>query len=83
MTATELLNQARGLGLQLESRDGGGLAVRPASKLPPDLAANLRHHKAEVLGLLASQIVASAMMPSPMVPSPMVPARKPLPALKF
>ena len=54
MTAVELLQRAYDLGLQLEPRDGGWLAVRPASKLPPDLADALRRHKTEVLSLISS-----------------------------
>ena len=54
MIAADLLQRARGLGLQLEPRAAGGLAIRPASKLPPDLAADLRCHKAEVISLLNS-----------------------------
>ena len=69
MTVVELLQRAHDLGLQLEPRDGGCLAVHPASKLPPDLADDLRHHKTEILGLLATSAVASAMVPSPMVPT--------------
>jgi len=61
MTAVELLQRAHDLGLQLEPRDGGWLAVRPASKLPPDLADALRRHKTEVISLL-SPMVASAMV---------------------
>jgi hypothetical protein len=51
-TAAELLQHARNFGLQLEPRDGGRLAVRPASKLPPDLADELRCHKTVLLSLL-------------------------------
>ena len=54
MIAADLLQRARGLGLQLEPRAAGGLAIRPASKLPPDLAADLSCHKAEVISLLNS-----------------------------
>ena len=37
MTAAELIQRATGLGFRLELRPGGGLAVRPASKLPAEL----------------------------------------------
>jgi hypothetical protein len=67
MTAADLLQRARGLGLQLEPRAGDGLAVRPASKLPPDLADALRRHKTEVISLLAGSSVASVKVPSSMV----------------
>ncbi len=60
MTAADLLQRARGLGLQLEPRAGGGLAVRPASKLPSELADELRRHKTEVLVLLTTTAVKSA-----------------------
>ena len=65
MTDAELLQCAHDLGLQLEPRDGGWLAVRPASKLPPDLAADLRRHKTEVLGLLATSAVIFLKSASP------------------
>ncbi len=52
MTAAELLQRSRDLGFQVEPRGGGWLAVRPASKLPPDLADELRRHKTEILSLL-------------------------------
>jgi len=58
MTAVELLQRAHDLGLQLEPRTGGWLAVRPASKLPPDLAAALRRHKTEVISLLSLMVPA-------------------------
>ena len=54
MTAVELLQRAHGLGIQLEPRDGGWLAIRPASKLPPDLAVDLRLQKTEIISLLSS-----------------------------
>jgi hypothetical protein len=57
------LSDAQDLGLQVEPRDGGWLAVRPASKLPAALAANLRLQKSEIISLL-SPMVASAMVPS-------------------
>ena len=60
MTAVELLQRARDLGLRLEPRDGGRLAVCPASKLPPALAAELRHHKSQVIGLLTGPMDARA-----------------------
>ncbi|MGA2686377.1 MAG: hypothetical protein ABSF51_15160 [Verrucomicrobiota bacterium] len=57
MTAADLLKWARGLGLQLEPRAGGGLAVRPATKLPSDLADALRRHKTGIISLLADSSV--------------------------
>ena len=76
MMVTELLQRAHDLGLQLEPRAGGYLAIHPASKLPSDLADALRSHKTDLLSLLATSAVASAMVSSPMVPTPMVPTRK-------
>lgn len=67
MNAADLIQQARGLGLQIEPRAGGGLAIRPATKLPSELAAELRRLKTEILDLLAGSSVASAIVPSPMV----------------
>jgi hypothetical protein len=52
VTAADLLQRARDLGFHLEPRDSCCLAVRPASKLPPDLVADLRRHRSEILCLL-------------------------------
>jgi hypothetical protein len=52
MTAAHLLERAHSLGLRIEPREGGGLAVHPASRLPPELATGLRAHKHEIIPLL-------------------------------
>ena len=52
MTATELIQHVGSLGFHLEPRLGDGLAVRPASKLPAEVADELRRHKPEILCLL-------------------------------
>jgi hypothetical protein len=58
MTAAHLLERAYSLGLRIEPREGGGLAVQPASRLPPHLAAALRAHKHELIGLLTASAFA-------------------------
>jgi len=58
MTAAELIQHVASLGFRLEPRPGDGLAVRPASKLPTELADELRHHKSEILRLLTEAVVA-------------------------
>lgn len=52
MTALDLYREATRRGLQLEPRDGGKLAVMPASHCPSDFADVLRQHKRELLDLL-------------------------------
>lgn len=44
----DLYRRAQSLGLHVES-DGNDLLVKPGSKCPPDFAAMLREHKAELL----------------------------------
>ena len=56
MTAAELIPYAGQLGFRLEPRPGAGLAVRPASKLPVELADELRRHKTEIIRLLTENI---------------------------
>jgi hypothetical protein len=51
MTAPELCRRAAALGLRLEPA-GDRLAVIPGRLCPPDFAAELRRHKAELLALL-------------------------------
>lgn len=81
MIAADLLQRARGLGLQLEPRAAGGLAIRPASKLPPDLAADLRCHKADVISLLNScrgwqSVPPSDLPPVALKPNPTIEQRE-------
>ena len=52
MIAAELIPYARHLGFRLEPRPGAGLVVSPASRLPAELADELRHHKTEIIRLL-------------------------------
>jgi hypothetical protein len=54
MTAAELCRQAAALGLRLEPA-GDRLAVTPGRLCPPDFAAELRQHKAELLALLQTK----------------------------
>ena len=65
MTAAELIQHVGNLGFRLEPRSGGGLAVRPASKLPADLADELRHYKTDIIRLLATSMVTFPNSASP------------------
>ena len=71
MTAAELIQHVGNLGFRLEPRPGDGLAVRPASKLPAELADELRHHKTDIIRLLVT-----SMVTFPNSASPEGPARK-------
>ena len=51
--AARLLGALRRHGVAAEA-DGSALRLRPATKLPPDLLAELPANKAEVLALLAA-----------------------------
>ena len=51
MNAEQLQSEATRRGLRLEPR-GDNLAVIPGRLCPPDFAAELRQHKAELLALL-------------------------------
>lgn len=62
MTAVALLAQLSGLGVAAWA-DGATLRFKPASLVPPDVLADLRAHKAEVMALLTAPIVPA--MPSP------------------
>ena len=53
MTAVEVLQQVRSLGVSLEV-EGGSLRLRPRSALTPELVGALREHKPEVLQILRS-----------------------------
>lgn len=61
MTVAELIQHVGNLGFQLEPRPNGILAVIPASKLPAELADELRHHKTDIIRLLAEAV---AMVPA-------------------
>ena len=54
MTVHDLWNRAASLGLRLETA-GDRLAVIPGRLCPPDFAADLRLHKAELLALLQAK----------------------------
>ena len=56
VTAAALLTQLSGLGVTAWA-DGGTLRFKPASLIPPDVLADMRAHKAELLALLAAPIV--------------------------
>lgn len=51
MTADELIREVANLGVDL-STDGRLLRLRPKSMIPPELVAELRAHKEEILELL-------------------------------
>jgi hypothetical protein len=53
MSPLDLYREATAAGLSLEPQ-GGQLAVQPAERLTPELAARLREHKAELLAWLSS-----------------------------
>src|SRR5262249_12591115 len=55
MTTHELLADLRRQGFQLTPLPGDRLEVRPFSKLPEDLRAELKQRKSEVLALLSTQ----------------------------
>lgn len=77
MTAAELIQHVGGLGFRLEPRPGDGLAVCPASKLPAELVAELRHHKTEIIRLLTDAAGAADSVSS-VAP---VPAETPMPTV--
>src|SRR5262245_45896444 len=54
MTAPALIAAVRRLGVSLERSHDGRLLVRPASRVPPGLMAELRAHKSAVLALLTT-----------------------------
>jgi|ERR1017187_6733410 hypothetical protein len=60
MTATKLFQEAKRLGLRLETRDDK-LVVIPANRCPPDFADVLRQHKGELLVWLKTE--ASGLAP--------------------
>ncbi len=64
MTAAELIQHVGSLGFELEPRPSEGLAVRPASKLPAELADELRRHKPEILCLLKASSHGHAEKPT-------------------
>ncbi len=57
MTAAATLARLRALGVTAEVH-GDRLTLRPASAIPPDLLAEVRANKAEVLALLAAKAAA-------------------------
>ena len=60
MTATKLFQEAKRLGLRLETRDDK-LVVIPANRCPPNFADVLRQHKGELLVWLKTE--ASGLAP--------------------
>jgi hypothetical protein len=67
VTAAVLLSRLGDLGVAVRA-DDGLLRLRPASMVPPDLLAEVRAHKAEVLALLAMHdapvVVADTLPPA-------------------
>ena len=51
MRAVRLYRRAQSLGLCIET-DGRDLLVKPGNKCPPDLAKELKEHKAELMNFL-------------------------------
>ena len=51
---SELLEELKAIGVEVTPQ-GDNLAIRPASKVPPELKARLRAHKAEVLAALRAR----------------------------
>jgi hypothetical protein len=49
-----LLQELRAIGVEVTPQ-GDNLAIRPASKVPPELKERLRAHKAEVLAVLKAE----------------------------
>ncbi len=64
MTAATALARLRDLGVAAEAR-GDGLVLRPASAVPPDLLAELRQHKRELLALLGEPANDAEPAPGP------------------
>ena len=56
MTAAAILARLDALGVAVVAR-GESLALRPAAAVPPALLAEVKHHKAEVLAMLAANDV--------------------------
>ena len=75
MTAAALLTQLSGLGVSAWA-DGAALRFKPASLVPPDVLADLRAHKAELLALLTAPDIQPA--PEPETP-PAEPIAEPWP----
>ena len=50
----ELLEELKAIGVEVIPQ-GENLAIRPASKVPPELKERLRAHKAEVLAVLKAR----------------------------
>jgi hypothetical protein len=69
-----LLAQMRSLGVTIAA-DGDNLTIRPASKLAPELRAQLRAAKPELLALLRTEAAAQPSAPQP--PDPLDSASPP------
>ena len=72
MTAAAALARLHDLAVTAEAR-GDRLALRPASAIHPDLLAEVRARKAEVLALLAADVAATA---PPRLAPPIPPMRR-------
>lgn len=59
---TELLQELKAIGVEVMPQ-GDNLAIRPASKVPPELKERLRAHKAEVLAILKAKPARLAVPP--------------------
>ncbi|AFZ67895.1 hypothetical protein [Deinococcus peraridilitoris] len=53
MSARVLLDTLDGLGVRATLTPGGNLRLEPASRVPPDLVAELREHKAALIASLS------------------------------
>jgi hypothetical protein len=69
MTAADLLERLRAEGFSLVP-EGGGICVRPASRLTAAWRQAIRTHKAELFVLLAATEVAAPAPPGPTGPTP-------------
>ena len=65
MNAAALIDDLRRRGVQLEAR-GDRLRFKPASSVPPDLLADLRANKAQILAALSAAHDAPARGPKPL-----------------
>lgn len=66
MTAPALLAALADLGIETRA-EGDALALKPASRVPPDLLAEARRLKPEIMALLLAERAANDALPSPRI----------------